>query len=166
MSKVRLYVSAAAVSALCALGAAWLLRDKANGPRAPVPSQDGALQPQNEAVFVRGTAKAIGPGKDLARQIGTVYVILRDEAGGPPYAVARLSNPGLDRVDFALTPEHVMISGRPFPDRPMLKVRFDADGNASTENPGDVVGQATGIKQGDLALQIQAELLTGSANPN
>ena len=115
-------------------------------------------------ILAAGTVEAIGEGKDIARQIGTVFVILRDETPGPPYAVTKLQNQsGSNTLTFALTEEHVMIPGRPVPTKPQLKIRFDSDGDPLTELPQDIIATHSNFAVGAKNLQLSAQLLGSAA---
>ena len=91
---------------------------------------------------------------DRARQISTVYVILRSAQGGPPYAVARLENPHEAALTFELTTANVMVQGAQPPQDARLIVRFDADGRAGAEQPGDLVGELSEVSLGSSQLAV------------
>lgn len=121
-------------------------------------SSVGADKPAD--LLVSGTVEAIGAGADMARQIRTVFVILKDENARPPYAVRRLTNSdNAHLLSFSLTRSDVMIPGAPQPQRPVLKIRFDADGDPMTELPGDVIATVSGFEWGTQGLSLSAEML-------
>ena len=66
----------------------------------------------------------------------TLFVFLRDEAGGPPSAVRRIQSPTFP-LEVVLGPEQAML-GRPMPTSGTLSVRLDADGSASTRDDSDL----------------------------
>ena len=117
-------------------------------------------EPGAPKVLAAGSVEATGEGADLARQIGTVFVILRDEKPGPPYAVARLKNSGGQKtLNFLLTEEDIMMKGQPPPMAPVLKVRFDSDGDPMTELPHDLSGALKGFVLGERDLHLSARLV-------
>lgn len=147
----------AAGALLVALGGHFLWSRSQDEARslisASAPGEEGEL-------LVSGTVEAVGGGADMARQIRTVFVILKDENARPPYAVRRLTNSeNTHLLSFSLTQNDVMIPGASAPRNPVLKIRFDADGDPMTELPGDVIAQMHGFGLGEQGLSLRAEML-------
>ena len=68
-----------------------------------------------------------------------LFIFLRTDAPGPPAAVRRIDNPVFP-IDLSLDDGDSML-GRPLPDEGTLSARLDADGNASTRDPGDLAAE-------------------------
>lgn len=68
----------------------------------------------------------------------TLFLALRGEAPGPPAAVKRIVDPTFP-LDLTLSAADSMM-GQPLPPKGSLSVIVDADGNASTKEPGDLAG--------------------------
>lgn len=125
--------------------------------------ESSAGEPSGSEILVAGTFEAAGPAADVARQIGTAYVIVRDAERGPPYAVKRLQlADSRTSFRFELTPSDVMIPGAARPQKPVLKIRLDADGDPMTELPGDVVAIAEDFAWGVSNLVVQAKVFEGA----
>ena len=86
------------------------------------------------AQTIRGTIEA-----PAAASGGVLFVFVRPAGalGGPPLAVQRIPAPTFP-LEFAIGPQDAMVSSGPFPERVTLEARLDADGNAMTEEPGDL----------------------------
>lgn len=82
-----------------------------------------------------GVRVELSPGFSVSPS-ATLFVFLRDEAGGPPSAVRRVQSPTFP-LEVVLGPDQAML-GRPLPTSGMLSVRLDADGNASTRDESDL----------------------------
>ena len=104
--------------------------------RPPVAVQEGSSAPveaPDDAQAIRGTIEApAGAG-------GVLFLFVRPAGatGGPPLAVQRLPSPSFP-LDFDIGPRDAMVAGGPFPDRVTIEARLDQDGNAMTEEPGDL----------------------------
>ena len=86
------------------------------------------------AQSIRGTIEApTGAGG------GVLFLFVRPAGatGGPPLAVQRIPSPTFP-LEFAIGPEDAMVASGPFPARVTLEARLDGDGNAMTEEPGDL----------------------------
>ncbi|MCA2959069.1 MAG: hypothetical protein IOD12_02370 [Silvanigrellales bacterium] len=118
------------------------------------PSLAGASG-ESANVLAAGTIEVSPALLDRSKQIGTLFVMLRSAAGGPPYAVARLQNPRTgEALPFSLTGDNVMAPGVPLPADARLIVRFDADGSAGPEAPGDLVGDVPVDAPGMSGLKV------------
>jgi|GEM_PF-3434290 len=112
------------------------------------------------SAIASGTIQVAPELTDRSKQIGVVYVMLRSQAGGPPYAVSRLDNPrNGEPIAFTLTAENVMAQGTEMPTDAKLVVRFDADGSAGPEMAGDLVGEAAveAVGKSDIAVLVNRE---------
>jgi hypothetical protein len=74
---------------------------------------------------------------------GSLFVIARPHgsAVGPPLAVLRIARPRFP-VSFEIGPENVMIPSMRFEGEIQISARFDSDGDAMTQLPGDLSGSA------------------------
>ncbi len=75
-----------------------------------------------------------------------LFIIARRGAVGPPLAVKRVSAPRFP-FDFSLGPDDRMIQAIPFEGPLQVTARVDADGNATSRDPGDLHGAAPGSFQ-------------------
>lgn len=106
-------------------------------------------------VLASGTIEVAPALLDRSKQIGILFVMLRSSSGGPPYAVARLENPRTgEPLPFSLTGDNVMAPGVPLPADARVVVRFDADGSAGPEAPGDLVGDVAVDAPGKSGLKV------------
>ena len=123
-------------------------------------------QQVNADLLVAGTIEVDAKSLDMARQIPTVFVILRDQGSRAPYAVTKIpSKLEGNSLKFQLTKSDIMIQGQPAPAVPVLKVRFDSDGNPLTETPQDVIGTAEEFQIGNSNVRIQATMAQPQAAP-
>lgn len=81
---------------------------------------------------------------------GVLFVTLRGDAGGPPAAVRRVADPTFP-LEVTLGAGDSML-GRPLPEAGALSARLDADGNASTRQPGDLEAEADARVDGSVDL--------------
>ena len=92
---------------------------------------------------VRGTVEIADELRERVPRGGVLFVIARSEGGGPPLAVKRVVDPEFP-LDFEIGPGDRMIEQMPFAGPLRLSARLDADGNATTRNPGDLQGTVPG----------------------
>ena len=127
----------------------------------------GAPAPRNVAELL-GSARSTEPS-DPSRELsgtvaladgvsdstqGTLFVIARGSAGGPPLAVKRLP-PGPFPLRFVLGPGDVMMAGRPLEGEVSLAARLDRDGDPLTRGADDLVGAVDGsVRPGAGGLVI------------
>ncbi|MGH7832501.1 MAG: cytochrome c-type biogenesis protein CcmH [Candidatus Binatia bacterium] len=71
-----------------------------------------------------------------------LFIIARSggAAGGPPLAVKKIERPVFP-LTYTLGQEDVMMQGMPLSGKVAISVRLDADGNAMTRQPGDLIGE-------------------------
>jgi hypothetical protein len=83
-----------------------------------------------------------------------LFIIARRGAGGPPLAVKRVPKPSFP-LEFTLGPEDRMIQAMPFEGPIQISARVDADGNATSRDPGDLQGDAPGsVDPGATGVQV------------
>lgn len=106
---------------------------------------------------VRGTIR-LAPELERSVPEGAVlFLVARGEGGGPPVAVRRVTQPSFP-LDFEIGPEDRMMENVPFAGPFRLTVRVDADGNASTQTPGDLRGAAEGVhRPGATGVSIRID---------
>ena len=107
-------------------------------PSDPPPSQaagGGGEQP------LSGTLR-LADGLE-ARPGSILFLIARRGAAGPPLAVKRVADPSFP-LDFTIGPDDRMIEAMPFAGPLQLSARVDGDGDASSREPGDLQGSASG----------------------
>lgn len=124
------------------------------GPITPAPVPTPA--PAEGPLVVGGTI-TVDPGVSAAGQ--TLWVSVRDPAGGPPLAALRLP-PGPFPLDFVVTPSNAIAMGgapRPFPDVVSVSIRLDGDGDPMTRAEGEPSALLQGVARGtgDLAVTLR-----------
>lgn len=85
---------------------------------------------------------------------GVLFVIVRvaGREGGPPLAVKRLS--AELPAEFTITSADSMIPGTPLVDAMDVSVRLDQDGDAWSEQPGDLAGSVGPVSVGDTVAIV------------
>jgi cytochrome c-type biogenesis protein CcmH len=68
-----------------------------------------------------------------------LFLIARSPQGGPPLAVKRIAAPTFP-LEFEIGAADRMIEALPFAGSMSLSARIDADGNATSRTPGDLLG--------------------------
>lgn len=119
----------------------------ATGPPAGPPAG-----PADAAQTIGGTIEA--PAGSAG---GVLFLFVRaaGATGGPPLAVQRIPSPSFP-LAFAIGPEDAMMDAGPFPDRVTIEARLDGDGNAMTEEPGDLSARSEAAP-GDSGLVLSLE---------
>jgi hypothetical protein len=110
---------------------------------------------------VSGTI-ALAPGFEAKVPAGAIlFLIARTgTGGGPPLAVKRVESPRFP-MEFSLGPDDRKIKAMPFEGPLQLSARLDADGNAMTRAPGDLLGETPQSHQpgeSDIAIVIDQAL--------
>jgi hypothetical protein len=124
-------------------------------PRGAPPPGAGAAPATGAPV--RGTVEIDDALRGRAPRGGVLFVIARSEGGGPPLAVKRIVDPELP-LDFEIGPADRMIEQMPFAGPLRLSARLDADGNATTREPGDLQGSAPGaVEPGAEGVRIRID---------
>ena len=128
-------------------------RGPAQLPQPSGPSRDGGASAEvGEAIQGRVSVSA-----ELASRVprgAVLFIIARRGETGPPLAVKRVRDPRLP-LEFRLGPEDRMIQTLPFQGPLKLSARLDADGNAMSREPGDLLGEAPApVATGTLGVEI------------
>ncbi len=116
----------------------------------PLAAEAGAALPSGAGASsgapISGTVR-VADGLSDSVPIGAVlFIIARRSAPGPPLAVKRISAPRFP-LEFSLGPDDRMIQAIPFEGPLQVTARVDADGNATSRDPGDLHGTAPGSFQ-------------------
>lgn len=123
-------------------------------------------QGQRSPVYVEGSVSLASEYQSLAKNYDTVFFIIFDENSPMPMPygavkerVADLFQNGDEKVELFITYEklRVMNPNRPRPESMRVKVRFDRDGVAGADQPGDIVGELTGVAFGSRGVSIVAD---------
>jgi cytochrome c-type biogenesis protein CcmH len=115
-------------------------------PSQTTPRQDAAQapgkQPQVTGGSVQGVVTVDAKMKSKVDGKAALFIIARSggAAGGPPVAVKKIERPVFP-LTYTLGPEDVMMKGMPLSGKITISVRLDADGDAMTRQPGDLVGE-------------------------
>ncbi len=94
------------------------------------------------------------PGDISGREI--LFVSVKAPEGGPPLAALKLP-PGPFPMDFQVTTGHAISMGaepRPFPEKMLLTVRIDEDGNPMSKDPTEPTVTVTDAKKGSADLKL------------
>lgn len=103
---------------------------------------------------IRGTIEAPA---GAAGGILFLFVRPAGATGGAPLAVQRIPSPTFP-LAFAIGPQDAMVASGPFPERVTIEARLDGDGNAMTEEPGDLSASSeTAPGASDVTLALSAE---------
>jgi len=129
-------------------------------PAAPPPppgTARGAPPVAGDAQPIRGTLEVADELADRVPAGGILFIVARNPSGGPPVAVKRIPAPRFP-LDFEIGPGDRMIEAIPFAGPLLLSARVDADGNASSRQPGDLEGTATAaVQPGDAGVRIRLD---------
>lgn len=120
------------------LSSAWAVDPPAVGP----------------AVVVGGTLSVVA-GRSIT-EAKTLFVSVRDPAGGPPLAALKLA-PGPFPMKFSITEADAIPMGgvaRPFPAKVDLTIRLDADGDPLSKDDGLPQAVLPGTAIGNAAMKI------------
>jgi hypothetical protein len=111
----------------------------AQRPDAPASSSG---QPQARGGTIQGTVTIDSKLKSKLDGKAVLFIIARSggAGGGPPLAVKKIDRPVFP-LTYTLGPENVMMQGMPLSGKIAISVRLDADGNAMTRQPGDLIGE-------------------------
>ena len=143
-------------------GAQRVPRSEAEIRQAPGPP--GARSGMNpvggsNAAAIRGSIRVSESLQDRVPKNGVLFLIARTAAGGPPLAVKALSLDYFPQA-FEIGPADRMIPDMPFVGPIRLSARIDVDGNASSKNPGDLVGElADALEPGAENIEIIIDTL-------
>jgi len=109
----------------------------------PVAQEVAAAEPAPDGAPISGRVEIAPELAEKAPGGAILFIIGRRGGGGPPLAVKRVPSPGFP-LDFTLGPDDRMIQAMPFAGPITLSARLDADGNATSTEPGDLSGVAVG----------------------
>lgn len=120
----------------------------------PVLPERGAPPVGSGAAPVRGTLR-LAPELEGSVPSGAVlFLIARSTGAGPPLAVQRIPEPRFP-LEFEIGPKDRMIQQLPFVGPLRLTARVDGDGNATSREPGDLVGASPAeVQPGDSGIVI------------
>ena len=106
---------------------------------------------------IRGTLELAAELKGQVPRGGVLFLVAKSPAGGPPVAVQRVPEPSFP-LDFEIGPGDRMIQAIPFVGPLLLTARVDADGNASSREPGDLAGAAAApVEPGATGVTIRID---------
>jgi hypothetical protein len=111
--------------------------------------------PVVEAPVVVGGTLSVDPGRSIS-EATTLFVSVRDPAGGPPLAALKLA-PGPFPLKFVVTEANAILMGgvaRPFPAKVDLTIRLDKDGDPLTKDDGLPQAILPGTTKGNAAMKI------------
>lgn len=119
-------------------------RESGAGPMGGAPPSAAAgrgTTPVAAGEPVRGTLVLTPELADSVPSGSVLFLIARRPQGGPPLAVQRIPDPRFP-LPFELGPDDRMIQAIPFEGPMLLSARVDGDGNATSREPGDLLGNA------------------------
>jgi hypothetical protein len=135
----------------------------------PAGAERSASRGAPAAASARGMGRApvAGSGKPIEGKVeidqalssripagAVLFLIVRHGSAGPPIAVKRILSPRFP-VDFAVGPEDRMTEKSPFVGPLQITARLDADGNATTQEPGNLEGRLPDpVAPGDRGLTV------------
>ena len=123
-------------------------------PEPRLPAAPGSAVQSAVGEPVRGRVRVAPELLDRIPPGAVLFIIARRAATGPPLAVKRVRDPRLP-LEFTLGPENRMIQSMPFEGPLRLSARLDADGNAMSRDPGDLLGEAAGpVQTGARGVEI------------
>lgn len=109
-------------------------------------SAAGAVAAAESGPPITGTVE-IAP--ELAGRVpsgAVLFLMARRAEAGPPLAAKRIANPQFPMA-FSIGPEDRMMQQVPFAGPVRITARIDADSNATTRTPGDLLGAAEGTPE-------------------
>jgi len=123
----------------------------ASGGRGAPPVVAGAGAP------IRGTIVLASELEGAVPRGGVLFLVARRPTGGPPVAVKRIADPSFP-MEFEIGPGDRMIQTIPFEGPLFLTARVDADGNATSRDPGDLAGAAPApVEAGATGVTVRIE---------
>lgn len=129
----------------------------------PTPQNQGAPQPAAPTAVVAPQARVEGRidvSPAMAAHVSpgdTIFLIARHSETNAMVAVVKLAAPARFPLPFGLGPENVMVTGAAFAGPLKITARVDKDGDATTKNPGDVLGEidaAVAVPAKDVVLTL------------
>jgi len=116
-------------------------------------------QPAGGAREIKGTISLDPKLKGKAASQSVLFIVARsaDSAAGPPLAVKKIAHPVFP-LSYSLGPQDVMMPGAPFSGKVIISARLDRDGNPTTREAGDLIGEykknpvETGSEKVDIVI--------------
>jgi hypothetical protein len=125
-----------------------------SSPGALAVPERGAPPVEAAAAPVRGTLRLAHELEGRVPSGAVLFLIARSAEAGPPLAVKRIPEPRFP-LDFEIGPDDRMIQQLPFVGPLRLTARVDGDGNATSREPGDLVGGSSAeVEPGDSGIVI------------
>ena len=134
-------------------------RERAPGGEVPTPMGGRGAPPvvTTGGKAIRGTLELARELEDSVPRGGVLFLVARSPAGGPPVAVKRIPSPAFP-MPFEIGPNDRMIQAIPFQGPLLLTARVDADGNATSREPGDLSGAAAApVETGASGVTIRID---------
>jgi len=156
----RLLLTAALTTALLSGCVSRNVESIGSEEAAGLPAPPEPLSAEERAAAIPadpGFTGTVRLGDDVAAAPeGVLYIIVRvaGRDGGPPLAVKRL--PVALPTEFEVTSADSMIPGTPLVDAMDVTIRVDQDGDAWTNEEGDLEGAVTGVGIGDVIEVVLA----------
>ncbi len=120
---------------------------KAAGMPEGHPTTGAAAAAGPAETILKGTITLGEAHKDSA-PVGVLFIMAKmpPQGGmrGPPILVKKVNMPKFP-YPFELTSNDVMMQGMPIPEKLLVQVRLDQDGDAISRTPGDLFGEAEGL---------------------
>lgn len=132
--------------------------------RAPVADAEGEAPTAEAGTAISGTL-AVADDVDGV-PAGVLYLIVRvaGRETGAPLAVKRLDSSDLP-AEFRVSEADAMIPGTPLVGEMDVIARLDQDGDAFTEQPGDLLGRVGPVEPGDeVEIVLRESAATGSGS--
>ncbi len=118
----------------------------------PAPAS-AATGPTTAGGTLHGKISIAAALKDKAKAGDTLFIIARKSEAGPPLAAKR-ETVSTFPIEYTLGAENVMMAGSDWSGEVVVTARVDKDGNATTKNPGDLVGKTKPITVGSQSADI------------
>lgn len=117
---------------------------------------------EKSLVFAQGEVSILPELEADAKNIRTLFIVLYDEASPMPMPFGAWrqqldKSPKATFVTFTLTKDNIQMmnpQNLEFPKSLRIKARLDADGIAGVDQPGDLVGELTGVQTGSTGLRL------------
>ncbi|RMG16562.1 MAG: hypothetical protein D6729_10605 [Deltaproteobacteria bacterium] len=118
--------------------------------------------------IVQGTI-TLGEAQKDSAPVGVLFIMARmpaqGEMRGPPILVKKVNMPKFP-YPFELTTADVMMQGMPVPEKLVVQVRLDQDGDAISRTPGDLYGEAKGlVDKGATGVQVVLDTRVEESKP-
>jgi len=139
---------------------ARIVAERERAGEGPPPSPQGGRGAPPVAAArapIRGTLALASGREGSVPRGGVLFLVARSPRGGPPVAVKRVTSPAFP-MEFVIGPDDRMIEAIPFEGPLLLSARVDADGNATSRQPGDLLGDAAApVEPGATGVDIRID---------